>query len=702
MIEQGDELTLEVRAALIDRDALRALVVDSLHLFVLCGFAFAQPLFHILGHGATFFVARDASPSDVVSTALEIAFVPPALLFAAELLAQAVFGRWGRRVAHVLFVGVLLALIALPVVRRSELVASTGTLLGVSAAVGGVGALAYVRARQVRAFLTFLIPAPLLFLALFLLASPASRLVFPGSAGAAGFSESKGVPVVVVVFDEFSGTSLMNRHGAIDATRFPNFAELARGSLWFRNAMTSALATERAIPALVTGDYSRFGSLAVFQDHPQNLFTLVAGSHALDVHETETHLCPPHLCPGAANTISTAGISGLASDLAIVYGRFALPASLADRLPSIATRWGNFRGRRGPDSSFTQAPVFNRFLATLRANSRPTLHFVHVELPHVPWHYLPSGHEYPAPNDIPGLDDELWAPDPWVVLQAQERYLLQVGYVDRLVGRLLRRLKATGLYRRALVVVTADHGVSFHAGEGRRTTTRHLEDLAFVPLFIKLPGQTLGRVVERPVATIGVLPAIANVLDLRPSWHVDGRSVLDRYRLARIRIENRLVAVRPLLARRDEDLVAQSRLFGAGRSWSGIYAVGPSRDLIGKPVAALNVGPEGPSTARLDDAYRFSAVDLHDDVLPTYVSGTLETPGPQRVQDLVLAVNGTIVASSRSSLWHGTPSFSFVLPESALRAGGNDVDVYSVSRSTGVLLRHLGGVSSIPASTSSP
>ena len=59
------------------------------------------------------------------------------------------------------------------------------------------------------------------------------------------------------------------------------------------------------------------------------------------------------------------GIGGLASDLAIVYGRFAFPRALAARLPSIATRWGNFRGRRGPGASFIQAPVFNKFLAEI-------------------------------------------------------------------------------------------------------------------------------------------------------------------------------------------------------------------------------------------------------------------------------------------------------------------------------------------------
>ena len=53
----------------------------------------------------------------------------------------------------------------------------------------------------------------------------------------------------------------------------------------------------------------------------------------------------------------------------------------------------------------------------------------------------------------------------------------------------------TGLYDRALVVVTADHGVSFRAGQKRRPLSdANLQDIAYVPLFVKLPHQKRGRI----------------------------------------------------------------------------------------------------------------------------------------------------------------------------------------------------------------
>ncbi len=41
-------------------------------------------------------------------------------------------------------------------------------------------------------------------------------------------------------------------------------------------------------------------------------------------------------------------------------------------------------------------------------------------------------------------------------------------YLDRFVVQLLERLDETGLYDRSLVIVTADHGISFRPGGWKR------------------------------------------------------------------------------------------------------------------------------------------------------------------------------------------------------------------------------------------
>ena len=50
--------------------------------------------------------------------------------------------------------------------------------------------------------------------------------------------------------------------------------------------------------------------------------------------------------------------------------------------------------------------------------------------------------------------------------------------------------------------------------------------MAWVPLFVKEPGQTEGVVSDANVLTVDVVPTIADVLDIDIPYPVDGRSAL--------------------------------------------------------------------------------------------------------------------------------------------------------------------------------
>ena len=106
--------------------------------------------------------------------------MPPALLLAAELLIG-LAGDEVRRVAHLVVIGGLVALIAVQALKKS-IGASDTVLIVLSVAIGvGVAAL-YATADPVRSFLRVLSPVPLVFLALFLFTNPISKLAFPDEA----------------------------------------------------------------------------------------------------------------------------------------------------------------------------------------------------------------------------------------------------------------------------------------------------------------------------------------------------------------------------------------------------------------------------------------------------------------------------------------------------------------------------------------
>ena len=548
----------------------------GLHLLVLWSFAVAQPLFDLLGKNGEFFAARGSTRWDAVVFALVLVFVPPALLLGIEWIAGPV--RWA---VHALFVAGLVALFVLQAIRGAG---GPGKLLLFGAAVAGLaGTWLYLRWSGARLVLTVLAPAPLLFLGLFLFNSDVSRLSVASDAHAA--AERPRAPVVLVAFDELPLNSLLDARGRIDAKRFPAFARLASESTWFSWATTVAEGTTHAVPAILTGQLPRVDEFPTYADHRRNLFTLLGGATDLHVDDDETHLCPPSLCPGLEGSFGNRA-GTLAEDTGVVYLHQLLPDDLTRWIPSIANGWDNFL--RDASAHHDPGRIDPRFLASLRPQGRPSLWYLHLMLPHSPWRYLPSGERYDVRSAPAWGPDEVWNTNRAAVDQGWQRHLLQLGYADRVLGRLLARLRATGLYDRALLIVTADHGVSFRAAEKRRPLSpANLEDIAYVPLFVKAPGRQRGSELRTLARTIDVVPTIADAVGVPIPWHVDGRSLLPKRPaggdviLIKDKGRRFTVPAAALEARRAAALRRQLALFGSDQPLSTLFGVGPNRGLLG-------------------------------------------------------------------------------------------------------------------------
>jgi Sulfatase len=669
--------------------------VHGAQLAVLSGFALAEPLLDILGRNPEFFAIRRSTSSQIVLFALAVTLLPPLALLAAELLVRLV-NRTAADVLHLVFVAGLVGVIALHVLTSDSSLSGAGALL-VAGTAGVLGALVYRSAAPVSSFLTVLAPAPVVFLALFLFSSGASKLVFVSNPHVREEPVRSTTPVVLVVFDEFAPVSLMNRDEKIDAQRYPNFAALARESTWYRSATTVEWLTEQAVPAVLTGilppEHGK--PLPIYADHPKNIFTLLGRGYRVRAVESITHLCPQNLCKevrGASPSAVSDTTRSLASDAGIVYLHLVLPEPYSEHVPAISDSWGNFGQKEtrpeakeiGPGGPEPCGRNVCRFASTFSRDRRPTLYVLHSLLPHVPYLYLPSGRRYGVQSPLlRGINRNVWK-RAWPAKQAYQRFLLQVEYTDRALGLLVRRLKEKGIYDRALMIVVADHGVSFRPGEPRRRPTpKNLQDIAFMPLFVKLPHQHSGRLDDGFAQTIDVVPTIAHVLGIRMPWHVDGRSLVGR-RLAPdgtvdVRLGNgksvtaRLSALREL---RTKALAQQLATFGS--TPSSLYRLGPNPDLIGRPLSSLSVEPSEDAGVALDGRELLSVVDRHTDLLPTWIQGHL-TGDHEQNEDLAVAVNGTIAAVTRSFPGPGGETFfSAMVPEDALRNGHNDVAVLLV------------------------
>ena len=471
----------------------------------------------------------------------------------------------------------------------------------------------------------------------------------------------------MVVFDELPLTSLMSAGGQIDSERYPAFARLARSATWYRGATAVHDSTALAVPAMLDGRYPRPGLRSDAFSHPANLFTLLAESYEVNVSEEATGLCPTSLCePTPGTTLSH-----------LAHGK---------------------------------VERFRSFVSSVRRRPRPALWFKHVLLPHVPWQFYPSGTRYRrhAPEPIPGLNGETGFGVPWLVEVSYQRHLLQLGFADRLLGELLARLRRLGLYRDALVVVVADHGIGFHTGVERRTVTpRNVQDLAPVPLLVKLPGQRRGSVVDRHVETIDVLPTILELAGVRAPVRLDGRSVLRPVaaQARRVTVYHRVgkrlntvggnytFQVDELVSRRQAAVRRKLALFGGGggRDPEALYRIGPHRELIGRRAASLP-RVRGQATAVIHQAQDLAHVDPTSGFVPGEITGELPNGRPGGGRPIALVIDGTVAAVGWTFSLEGSSveNFELIVPERTFHRGAHRARVFEiVSRTNGLALRSL-------------
>jgi arylsulfatase A-like enzyme/Tfp pilus assembly protein PilF len=101
----------------------------------------------------------------------------------------------------------------------------------------------------------------------------------------------------------------------------------------------------------------------------------------------------------------------------------------------------------------------------------------------------------------------------------------EAAYADELLGRFLARLRSAGVYERALVAVTSDHGEGLmDHGEQEHGFFLYREALQ-VPLVLRLPGAV--RAGSRVAGVVGLADVPATLLELAglPADGMDGRSL---------------------------------------------------------------------------------------------------------------------------------------------------------------------------------
>ena len=429
-------------------------------------------------------------------------------------------------------------------------------------------------------------------------------------------------------------------------------------------------------------------------DHPANLFTLLGPHYDVHVAEPLTDLCPEALCPperaGAA-----AWYGAVLADLTVVYLHAVLPDDVAAGLPPVTQGWhdfaeddlvGRWNERRVQDRRETAA----RFIDAVDGISdagRPALHFLHSLLPHEPWIHLPTGQRHSLRSRIIGAVRDHWRDDAWAVTLEYQRHLLQVQFADSLLGELVQRLRAVGLYDDALVVATADHGASLRPGMPFRLTTGEtFAEIAAVPLIVKRPGQRDGRVSAENVETVDILPTVAAEIGLRLPWNPDGTNLFSEHRPARPGKsmfrpgESRMHGPGDL-----RDAVADAVAHKLARFASGDPTrprLGLHDDLVGAAVTELVSGRPAGFEVIVDESILLHDIEPDAEFLPAHITGgVVGSDSDVTVPPLAIALNGVVAAVTRTysfrAFGHATP-WEVIVDPRRFAPGFNDIRVFAV------------------------
>lgn len=455
-----------------------------------------------------------------------------------------------------------------------------------------------------------------------------------------------GTPVVLVILDELPTGSLMKADQTIDARRFPVFAEFAAQSTWYRDNAAAGDFTAWAVPPILTGNHVNQEILPTDAVQPDNIFNLLGPGRRIHSLEEVTELCSKRFCPE--------GHQGEHPEETMADDFIKAKFELVD------------------------VGEIDRWIEGMPAGKR-TLSMIHLPLPHQPHRFLPNGKLYPGGPlgfTIPKYRNDWTISDAGITL-VQQRHLLQAGFADRMLGRILGKIRANGDWDDSMVIVTADHGHAWDKRYDRRDAApATLAATVNPPLMIKYPGQKKGFVSSKSTQAIDIVPTIAEQLGVTDLYPTDGMPIdevpEDRKMYAN-KDEMREVPVTAaeIRAQRPDYISEMRRRFGTG----GLWRLSANPALLDRK-AGRRPRLKG-AEVTIDSPERYTAFKPNQAKVPSFVTGT--TTGVPPGTTVAVAVNGRIAATGRTFAYGGARRFGVMVKPSQYKRGANRITVYTVS-----------------------
>lgn len=320
--------------------------------------------------------------------------------------------------------------------------------------------------------------------------------------GAVSVAPADSPPIILLTVDTLRWDAL-SLYGA--STPTPAIDALAADSVVFDRAYSTAPWTYVAFTSIHSG-LTPWGHGVIYPDDriPDNSLALAPmmrdygyNTAVVGHNELLTRSAIGHRLPEAFSDVN-------------FYPRYLRPRTRAQ--PFLSNRYSAWLGQR---ATTEQLGEYGSTWVRNHTDS-PFLLWLHFFDPHYPYDIqkdFPPAYE---PSDTvrryqgSELIRELHRGRRWRGIRewAHALYQAEVQAVDRAIGLFVETLKQEGVYDRAVIIFTSDHGEEF----AEHNVYGHLRTLynesVRVPLFVKLPSSRLKSRQPQPVSTVAIAPTI--------------------------------------------------------------------------------------------------------------------------------------------------------------------------------------------------
>jgi len=324
-------------------------------------------------------------------------------------------------------------------------------------------------------------------------------------------------PVILIAVDTLRADHL-SAYG-YPANKTPNIDSLANDGVRYAEAYAQASWTRPSFATIFTGQYpSSHGAVHKSSLLPDRVETM-AEALAAQGYYTVGFPNNVNISPGFNFGQGFAEYNYLAPDLFFHADEAAAKLTLYDGLRLVRERflssYVNVYNYYQPAEVVTARVT--EWLDGHEGRPEPFFLFVHYMDPHDPYFVHPfNGEGYArVANPNPPAD---------VADGYRTLYDGEISYLDEHVGALLAELKRRGIYDKAIIVFTADHGEEFQDHGGWWHGTTLYDEQIGIPLIVKPPqGPQGGTVIQDLAAHVDILPTTLGLAGVPPPAQSQGK-----------------------------------------------------------------------------------------------------------------------------------------------------------------------------------